>query len=60
MDTRLIIDYGNNKTDNTNGANIVVDYSEGLKNCYFNKNDATDITTYSYYLMPVCSLQSEE
>jgi hypothetical protein len=28
-ESRILISYGNNETDNTNGANLVIDYSEG-------------------------------
>jgi hypothetical protein len=60
-ESRILISYGNNETDNTNGANLVIDYSEGDNTCassYQNDKGEYDTKTYSYYLKPVCALSS--
>jgi hypothetical protein len=46
--------YINNQTDNTNGENLVIDYSEGEEICFC--EDKVSNKTYSYYLLPVCAL----
>ena len=38
-----------------NGANVVIDYSEGAQGCFYNEAN-NDNKTYSFYLKPICSL----